>query len=177
MQDLLQLKEEYSQQGLLISFNGPFNHSILEEIGNATKSYLEEKDLERGIITDVFAVYIEQTQNTRNYIVRRNLESFGQDSAIILINQVEGHYRVSCGNSMLRSDVADLTRRLEEVNGLDKDGLKRRYKEELRKQRPADAQGAGVGIIEMARRASGKLEFRFQALDDVFVFFTLCVTV
>lgn len=177
MQDLWKLKNEFTDHGMLISFNGPFSHSIIEEIGNATKSYLEARASERGVVTDVFAVYVEQTQNARNYIVGHNLAGVGQDSAIVVIRLKDDHYHISSGNTVDRRDVADLSRRLEEVNGLDKDGLKRRYKEELRKERPAGATGAGVGIIEMARRSSQKLEYRFQDLDDRFVFFTLSVTV
>jgi len=177
MHDLLSLKEDFSRTGILITFNGPFTHSIIEEIGNATKSYLEGAQLGAGIITDVFAVYIEQTQNVRNYIVDRRLADCGRDGGIVVIQRSPGFYVVSSGNGILKSDVAELSRRLDEVRTLDKDGLKRRYKEQLRKDRAPDARGVGVGIIDMARRACEPLEYRFQPLDEEFDFFTLTVTV
>jgi len=177
MHDLLDLKEDFNRTGILITFNGPFNHSIIEEIGNATKSYLEGAQLGAGIISDVFAVYIEQTQNVRNYIADRGLADRGRDGGIVVIRRSEGFYAISSGNGILKSDVPELSRRLDEVRVLDKDGLKRRYKEELRKDRGPDARGAGVGIIDMARRASAPLGYRFQPLDEEFDFFTLTVTV
>jgi hypothetical protein len=176
MQDLLQLKEDFTRRGILISFNGPFSHSIIVEIGDATKSYLEDERLGSGTITDMLAVYIEQTQNVRNYIVHRNLRPRSHDSAIVLISNAGGRYTISSGNSILKEDVPELTRRLDEVNGLDREGLRRRYKEELRKKREPGALGAGVGIIDMARRASEKLEYRFDELDADFRFFNLTVT-
>lgn len=177
MLDLLRLKEDFTERGILISFNGPFSHSIIVEIGDAAKSYLEGAMLGSGSVTDVLAVYIEQTQNVRNYIISRDLRSLGRDSAIVIISNSEGLYTVSSGNHIRRSDVPALTARLDEVNSLDKEGLKRRYKEELRRDRGPEARGAGVGIIDMARRSSARLEYRFQGMDGDFDFFTLTATV
>jgi hypothetical protein len=177
MQDLVALRERFSRDGILISFNGPFTHSIIEEIGNAVKRYLEGEQLGRGAITDVFAVYIEQTQNVRNYLARRALEVEGGGSAIVLISGVEGSYVVSSGNVVLKVDAAALAARLEEVNGLDKDGLKRLYKERLRRERGPEELGAGLGLIDIARRAKGKLEYSFRELDASHDFFSLAVTV
>jgi len=177
MIDLLEWKETLAQRGILISFNGTFSHSLIEELGNALKIYLEGARLRTGIVTDVFAVYIEQTQNVRNYVQRRQLVTVGHDAAIVIIGQSSGFYTISAGNVIETSDVSALRERLEEANALDKDGLKRRYKEELRKDRAPGAVGAGVGILDMARRASGRLEYTFNPIDDVFSFFTLAVTV
>lgn len=177
MQDLVALRERFSRDGILISFNGPFTHSIIEEIGNAVKRYLEGEQLDRGAITDVFAVYIEQTQNARNYLARRSFAGEGGASAIVVISGLEGSYVVSSGNLILKEDVAELSARLEEINGLDKDGLKRLYKERLRRERGPEDRGAGLGLIDIARRAKGKLEYSFREIDADHDFFSLAVTV
>ncbi|MGD9974854.1 MAG: SiaB family protein kinase [Desulfatirhabdiaceae bacterium] len=177
MQNLLQLKEDFSRQGILISFNGPFTHSIIEEIGNATRRYLEGRQHGKGIITDVFAVYIEQTQNVRNYLQRHHLSAEIQGSAIVVIRDVASGYTVCSGNSIRKEDVPDLISRLERINSLNRDGLKKFYKEQLRKKREPDAIGAGVGLIDMARRASGKIEYTLENQDAGYDFFSLFVTV
>lgn len=177
MQDLVALRERFSKDGILISFNGPFTHSIIEEIGNAIKRYLEGEQLDRGSVTDVFAVYIEQTQNVRNYLSRRAIEGEGRSSAIVVISSAEGSYIVSSGNAILKEDVAGLSARLERINAEDKGGLKKLYKETLRKERGPDDLGAGVGLIDIARRARGKIEYSFRELDSTCDFFSLAVTV
>lgn len=177
MRNLLSLRESYSESGILISFNGPFTHSLIEEIGLAIKRYLEGEALGKGAITDVFAVYIEQTQNVRNYLERRALAGPILGSAIVVIGYAEGGLVVSSGNAILKSDVAELVERLERINALDKEGLRKYYKECLRKDRTPDSQGAGVGLIDLARRARGSLEYSFQPLDGDCDFFSLAVTV
>lgn len=175
--NLLQLQDEFSRNGILISFSGPFSHSIIEEVGIAAKNYLEAKTEERGTISDVFSIYIEQTQNVRKYVQQRNLMQYGMDSAIVVISQAGDEYTVASGNFVLNADVVPMQERLTEVNALDKEELKQRYRLELRKERKPESLGAGVGILEMARRASHKLAFTFEEVTSEFSFFTLSVTV
>ena len=56
---------------------------------------------------------------------------------------------------------------------LDATGLKALYKEERRKPRAEDALGAGLGLIDMARKTSVPLEYQVQPVDGNTVFFNL----
>lgn len=177
MQDIMKLKEYFSEQGILISFNGSFTHGIIEEIGDAVKRHMESERLEKGIVTDVFAVYIEQTQNVRNYLNRKMLSCAPQGSSIVVIVQEDGYYTICSGNSILKSDTQALAARLEKLSSLDDEGLKKLYKEQRRKERNPDSQGAGLGLIDIARRASGKLVYRFDHQDEDYDFFSFFVKV
>jgi hypothetical protein len=177
MRNLNELKEEFSEEGILLTFNGPFTHGIIEEIGNATRRYLEGEKLERGVVTDVFAVYIEQTQNVCSYLKRNGFEDGPHNRAIVVVGYRDGYYTVCSGNSILSKDVEELNQRLEDINSRDKTGLKKMYKEQLRKEIPPDASGAGLGLIDMARRAARPLRFRFDPQENGYQFFSLFVTV
>ncbi|MGO8692141.1 MAG: SiaB family protein kinase [Rectinemataceae bacterium] len=173
MRDLLELKRILSDSGVLMSFNGAFTHSIIEEMGNAIKRYLEGENIGKGAVMDVFAVYVEQTQNVTSYIARRTLDGGGYGAAIMVIVSDGGYYAVRSGNAILKKDVAELRDRLEEINSLDKDGLKRLYKQRIRQERLPESPGAGVGLIDIARRSNGKLEYSFAPLDADHDFFSL----
>jgi len=177
MKSLLQLKEHFAQEGILINFCGSFNHSIIEEIGKATRKYLEGEQLEKGVISDVFAVYIEQTQNINNYLKRRNMTEGPNSIAIVMISNRNDLYMISSGNSIRKEDVPELTAYLEKLNSLDKAGLKKLYKEQMRKPVPEGAYGAGLGLIDISRRAYSKLEFQFESQDDEYDFFNLVISV
>ena len=47
------------------------------------------------------------------------------------------------------------------------------YKETLKSEPEEGSKGAGVGFIEIARRASKPIEFDFADVDDRFSFFAL----
>lgn len=177
MTDVLRLKREFASQGVLIAFNGAFTHGLIEELGNAAKSYLEAERITPQTIIDVFAVYIEQTQNVRNYTKVHRLGEVGRESAIVTIGYADSEYTISSGNYVRSEDVPPLREHLDIILSLDRVGLRKAYKEQLRKEVPPGATGAGVGIIEMARRASEPIEYRFESDDADFAFFTLQVTV
>lgn len=177
MQDLLKLRESFTRDGILISFNGCFTHSIIEEIGNAIKRHLETQEIESGTITDVFAVYVEQTQNVRNYLKRSGLENSAYGISTLVIISAEGNYTVCSGNTIRKADVADLEERFNTIKSLDRGGLRTLYKQQLRSARKDDSVGAGVGLIDIARRASEQVQYRFDSLDDAHDFFSLFVTV
>lgn len=177
MDKLFKLKEQFSEQGILISFNGPFNHSIIEEIGNATKNYLEGMQSDRGVISDVFAVYIEQTQNITNYYRKNDMLQGAFNSAIVLISFKDDLYTVRSGNNIFNKDVPSLKEKLDRLNSADKSELKKMYKEQLRKTPEPGAFGAGLGLIDMARRAFLKLDYIFEPIDNDYCFFNLNVSI
>jgi hypothetical protein len=75
------------------------------------------------------------------------------------------------------TDVELLKDKLAVITSLDKIGLKKLYKEQIKKTLDPESTGAGLGLIDMARRASGKLQYSIQDIDEQLSFFTLKVQV
>lgn len=177
--DLYNLKQTVNRHGVLISFAGPFSHGIIEELGRAVTRYLEAEAITKGSLTDVFSVFIEQTQNVRNYAIK--MEAAGNTdhdfvSGIVTIGRNEQHHVVCSGNFLRNSDAPGLIARLDQLHGLDKKELKTLYKQQLRSERNP-GEGGGLGLIDMARKASQPLEYEIYELDEQYCFFSLCVTV
>lgn len=177
--DLVQLQRQLSRQGILMSFSGPFSHSIIEELGHAVKNYLENASLTRSALMDVFAVYIEQAQNVRNYIMRWERDpDYAQlcRSGIVVIARHDERYIVSSGNLMDRADTRGLTAHLARLQRLDKSGLKDLHRQQMREPLSPSG-GAGLGLIEMARKAKAPLDYAFSEIDERFAFFSLRVVI
>ena len=180
MQTLFDLRRVLSDQGILISFNGPFSHSIIEELGKAVKHYLETEAVRKSAMMDVFSVYIEATQNVRNYAAQPDLDEATRakvGSGIIVIAKEGEHYLISSGNLIREADGQALAADLDALALLDKAGLKALYKEQLRREIPEGARGAGLGLIDMARKAAAPLAYNLVPDGEGFVFFSLCVTI
>lgn len=180
--DLYALRETLNQQRTLICFNGPLSRSIIEEIGEAMRNYLKTMEGgKRAQIRDVFSVFVEQTQNIRHYVAAKGTDADDVqrlNSAIVVIARTGDHYIVGAGNLVRREDFPPLARHLEHLNGLDAAGLKQIYKETLHAPRAdSEGPGAGLGLIEMARRSRAPLAWENTAVDDAHVFFSLRVTV
>lgn len=177
--NLFELKEQLQGAGILMCFSGPFGHGIVEELGTAVKKYLEAAEDRKSAITDVFSVYIEAAQNVRNYSGRRRAagatrEEF--DANIIVVARRDEHYLVYAGNIVDTADVAALSSDLDRLVRLDKTELKALYKEQMRRERPPGG-GAGLGLIEMARRATAPIAWTFTPTVTGQAFFSLCVVI
>lgn len=177
--NLHSLRQRLGEAGALITFSGSFSHSLIEELGLAVRKYLQTDHVEKSAMMDVFSVYVEASQNVRNYTSHKLKDGdlgIGQ-SSIVVIAKRETHYEVNAGNMIENGDIPALRTRLEALRKADKPTLKMLYKEQLRKERPPEAHGAGLGLIDMARRSSAPLEFDFAEVDDEYSFFSLRVVI
>lgn len=175
--DLFQLREQFSKEGIMMCFNGPFSHSIIEEIGTAIRNHLAAENVARMAVQDVFAVYIEMTQNARNYLSGKAITVMNAGSATIVIAKQGEEYAVTSGNVVMKEDIEELRGRIDQINSLDPDGLKKLIRQQLRSDIPPGKCGAGTGLMEMAKRATSRLAYTIREIDGQHCFFTLTVKV
>ncbi|MDR3671833.1 MAG: SiaB family protein kinase [Holophaga sp.] len=180
MQNLHELRHTLTSQGALICFNGPFSHSIIEELGKAVRKYLEAEEMQKSDLMDVFSVYIEATQNVSNYAnreERQEQERTRLNAGIIVIGREGDRYAVLSGNLVHPEDGEALRQRLDRLAALDKAGLKALYKEQMRNKLGPGSSGAGLGLIDMARKAKAPLEYALVPEQEGLTFFSLKVLV
>jgi len=178
--DLYSLRNVFTEYGVMICFNGPFSHSVIEELGIAVRKYLESNDAPKNCIADVFAVFIEQAQNLKNYTSSGPFsepEYARYKNGTLVIAREGDRYIVSSGNFVRDEDCPALEQSLSSVRVLDKLQLKALYKERLRSASPAASGGAGLGFIDMARKASDPLAFSVRRLADGSTFFNISVSI
>ncbi|WP_269530941.1 biofilm regulation protein kinase SiaB [Chitinimonas sp. BJYL2] len=172
--DLYSLRTHFNRERILLCFNGPISRSLIEEIGTALKNYLQAEQATPSEAMDVFGVYIEMSQNIRHYAQSRGYAEVESAATVVIGRDDDGHYVVSAGNLVERADGAILLQQVASLASLDKAALKARYKEQLRQPRDADATtGAGLGLIDIARKASAPLAASLTELEDGKAFFSL----
>ena len=174
--NLWELQRMLQNHGVLINFSGRFTQEIIEELGDAVRKYLETVDTPRNDTYNVFAVFIEQTQNIKNYSMQKSdspLKDRIENSGIVAIGKSGEEYFISSGNIVENQDIQALETRLKEIARLDKAGLRKLFKEQMKKEILPGTTGAGLGLIDMARRASRPLRYSLVKLDEEISFFTL----
>ena len=173
--DLYLLRETYNQKNILLCFNGPFSQGLIVEIGSALKRHIEIE--ESSSARDVFAIYIEIAQNIQHYSAAHRYEDSDLSATVVIWRRDDGHYAISAGNVVEAADGEKVCKRIEELAMLDKTQLKTEYKEQLRKPRE-EGSGAGLGLIDMARKASEPLSCSLRPVNaGRLLFFTLRVVI
>jgi len=175
--DLLDIQRTLRHHGLLISFSGRFTQAIIEELGDAVKRYLEMEESPKSDIFNIFSIFIEQTQNVKNYCGSKEATEVYDtisNSCIVTIGKTEGGGNYICsGNLVEEKDVYDLITKIESIIPLDKMELKKLYKETLKREIAEQVNGAGLGLIDMARKAKEPLEYSVSKVNEHYSFFTL----
>jgi hypothetical protein len=177
--DLFGLRELITRHRILLCFNGPISRSLIEEIGNALKNYLEADRAQPSAVMDVFGTYIEMTQNIRHYAVR---QGYGEKESLATIlvarDGEDGAYLVQAGNVVEAADAEALIARVKELAALDKTALKAAYKERLRRPREEGSHsGANLGLIDIARKSSRPLSAQLMSLPDGKALFSLLAVI
>lgn len=176
--DLLSMRESYERDRIMLCFNGPISRSLIEEIGKALRNYLDTQQATPSSAMDVFAVYIEMTQNIRHYARRQGYDDRQASATVAVAQDAEGHYLVSAGNLVEEADGERLVRTIESLAALDRAELKAAYKRQLRRPRDAEGDGgAGLGLLDMARKSSRPLKASLQPLPSRQGFFSLTATI
>ena len=131
----------------------------------------------------VFHVLVECLQN-----VFHHMESFKSNTSVgiekvnvgglfMMARGEENSYRVFTGNFILNEKLEVLKQRIDKVNSMNAQELKAYYLGSLSTSELSDKGGAGLGIIDMARKSENKLEYQFHPLTDIYSFFTLAVKI
>jgi hypothetical protein len=179
--DLYQFHEGIKKEGILFCYSGPISQSTVEGIGATLRLNMEIGDAGTTTSQAVFSVFVEQMQNILNY----SAETLGGEpetdkelrKGVLVIGHDEEGFFIYCGNRILNRDLERLKARIEAVRLLDKDALKALYKERRKSEPDEGSKGAGLGLIDMARKAGKPMEYAFMGIDGTYSFFSIKVCV
>ena len=107
-------------------------------------------------------------------VVKRKMEL---EDAKLAIVQKEMNFYVLSGNLVENRKKEELTRCFSEPAGKDKEELKSLYKEKLKRGRMQEGKGAGLGLIDMARKAREPIKYCFRAMNADYSFYSSKVVV
>ena len=177
--DLFDFRAVLLQKGIIFAYSGYVTEPVLNGVGEALKRKLAIQDADTKTVRSVFAIFVEQMQNMIRYSAEKVPPEADIDAqlelryGVLTIGQEEGDYVVHAGNLVRREDVERMRRRLSALSAMDKEQLKVAYKEQLKAEPDEHSKGAGIGFIEIARRASKPIEFDFMEVDGDYAFFAL----
>ena len=159
---------------LILAYEGEFTRDISNAVLAMAEKNLENSEKVTSIKKKVFNVMVECIQN----IVKHTDEkSPSGEGAIFLVGRENDKYMVCSGNFIKNKDIIHLEERLNEINQLDKDGLKQKYKETIQDGVINEKGGAGLGFLDMVRKSGEKLEYSFKRVNDQKSFFSLKSTI
>jgi hypothetical protein len=179
--DLYDFYRNIKAKRIIFCYSGPIAHVGLEGIAQTLRRNLEMDEAGNGAVQAVFSVFVEQMQNVLNYSTEPSELDPDPDHALkmgIVAVGLDGEgYFIYCGNRIGNADMGRIREKIEGIRNLSKEELKLLYRERRRQAPEPGSKGAGLGLIEMARKAGKPIDYSFAPIDEDSSFFSLKVVV
>ena len=162
-----------------ITYSGLICSSSIENLGKIVRCRMELAKVSLAFSEYVFSVFVELMINVAVHSTEKVVinQATRVSKGTFMISFDGNECRVYCKNLMKTQYIEPLKEKIEYLNALDKPSLRKFYKEKLRVRIDNwEQKGAGLGLLEVARRASVPIEYSFLDCGDGVSCFTVCVT-
>lgn len=167
--------DEMIENGFSLIYLGEFSHQITKMFTSMAESDMEKQSEERSVQRKVYHVMVETLQNMNKHSDEVKGENIG--SGLFIIGKKDETYYVITSNVVAKQHVERLENMLKTLNKSSKEELKEMYKKQIKEGRMSAKGGAGLGLIDIARKTEEPLSYQFLQLDDERYFFILKVEI
>ena len=175
-----ELLHKMDAENVVLAYKGEINSELLEAVYGMMGKHMEEQIISPDKSKKFFHVLIESLQNVFHHQVTVPIQVRESDVSVtgfIVTKEGENIYSIVTGNYMLNENIDKLKNKLDEVNSLSPEALRSHYQQALAGSEFSEKGGAGLGIIEMARKSGNKLDYEFTKVNDEYSFFSLAITI
>ena len=171
-------REMLREGGVVLYFKGPVTQEVVEGLGSMIRRKVDFEIANRSRASQAFAVLVEQLQNVLRYAADAvDMATGRMASGELIIRLDPAGLCLSCGNLIAKDLGPRIRERLDALAGVDKEGLKALYKSARHKGPDDQSRGAGLGFLEMARRAVSPMRYEIEAVSDELAWFSLDVVI
>ncbi len=167
--------DEMMDNGFSLVYLGEFSHEITKMFTAMAESDMEKHSEERSVQRKVYHVMVETLQNMNKHSDELQEKNVG--NGLFIIGKKHDTYYVITSNRVAKKHKDRLEQSLITVNNASIDELKEMYKKQIKEGRISEKGGAGLGLIDIARKTGEPINFQFLPLDDDYFFFILKVEI
>jgi hypothetical protein len=168
-----QLMEEKS---IMLVYCGEFSQDLNKILLSFIERKFKSENLEDSVRRRIFNIMVEVLQNvSKNKI--DNLGPANDVSPIFMLGSTDTDFLMISSNIIKKGNILTLKSRLDQVNSLDKEGLKNLYREARLNNPFTSSSGAGIGLIDIARKSENKIEYSFEDINTEYSIFSLLIRI
>lgn len=176
--ELLQYYKKMCERNIVLDFQGAISQGVLVGLAELIRNKYFKELGRTYLVKKMFAVFIEMAQNIANYSAERvHLDNHTNDTGagIIVVTDKDKTYTITSGNLVDKSAIPRITEYCDNINGMNPDQLKQLYKKQIKTKRKSGDKGAGLGLIDIARKSGNPFSYDVTPVDDTHSFFVLSV--
>jgi hypothetical protein len=176
IKSVLTIYDELIDNGIYLVYLGEFNHEITKMFTSMAEDDMERNNEDMLTIRRVYHVMVETLQN-----LSRHSDELADEGDIgrgmFMIGKKGTSYYIITSNKVSSSKKEALEKALIQINTSSKEELKEMYKKQIKEGRISEKGGAGLGLIDIARKTTGKHDYQFIPFNDGNFMFILNVVI
>lgn len=165
---LYNLFKDFKSCSLSYIYKGIFNATLTDKILSLAETNMNIVEETSKTQKRVYFVMVESLQNITRH---QDLNQSDENHAFFVVQNKAGEYNLTSANIIDDEKIEHLKSSIDKINSLNADELKLYYKDVLENTGLSDKGGAGLGLIEMARKSGNKLSYGFDKVDTNTSFF------
>ena len=165
---------EEQSGGVLLSYSGQLDVPISDSLLLLTEQSVHSAGATHKQMRRVGSVLIECLQNVSRH---GWFDDTGRLEIFLTVEMTPLGFQLQCGNMVDLEMAAELRAKLSDVNGMTHEELRVKYVEALCDGELSAKGGAGLGLISMAKKSNGPLDYHFKESGEGMFLFTLAVMV
>ena len=169
---IFKLFKAMQRDNLNYIYRGVFTENITDNILALAETNLVKKEDPRALKRKVYNVMVEGLQNITKHQADID-ESVENNFGVFVLKKENLKYYITTGNLIENENISELTKQIEQVNRLNEVELKAYHKQVLIDGKISSKGGAGLGLIDMARKSGNKLLYAFENVDEKYSYFYL----
>lgn len=171
------LSSEMATSGFPLIYKGEMNHQIMRSFAFMANRKIIEKNLPTSTRKRVFHVMIECLQNVTKHSDDFDKKDKQVGNGLFIVGQNKDSFYVVTGNLVENDKIKPLEDRLVKINQADAQELKEIFLKQMMEGKLNERGGAGLGLIDIARKSGRKLFYHFVPFDNHRHYFLLAVSI
>ena len=167
-----ELKDEL-RDSIVFSYRGSFDNSVVNDILKQVKLNLAETGQNKLLVKKTYNVMVEAVENVLKHCQINSSHVREDKEGLTILSMEEDIFTIAAGNLIPRVNKQILQSKLDELNGMTTEELKKTYSEAIQSSQISDKGGAGLGLLDIARKSNIKLEYSFTPFDNAHYYFIL----
>lgn len=177
MADLLSYLKDVGKNDIIFAYKGEINTQLLRSIVQSADAKMDEFGENLGFRKRVSGVLIEILQNVMRHGSNTKIGDL-EYYPVMIIARHNDEYIIGTGNLITHQEKEFLENHINKVNSLNAEQLKEFYQEVLKNGAISSKGGAGLGIIDVARKAKdNRINYDFKEINNDYMFFSMFVSV
>jgi len=157
--------------GIFLNYKGDIDCPVIDTLLMDLKNTSEFQELFTTIRKRTYSMIVESMENVYKHAVLNSRDDIRLPE--ILVKNEEKQITIRTGNSIPEGKKEKLIKKLEYVNSLGCDELKKLHEIRINYQQVAEDNGAGLGLISIAIKSGNKLSYEFSPLVPGYLYFEL----